>query len=148
MSSLIAPGLSEPPSFSCVLSKTHEVCISVYIYMNMKNKLSIYLNNMTPAVCFSQSAKILIAIFQAPLNLFYKTNGALKCTLLLSLLVEYSKMFLPCLDIDECANPATCGIHPCVNTQGGYICLCLDGYRRANDGRTCVGKLALGTWKF
>lgn len=45
-----------------------------------------------------------------------------------------------CTDIDECASGlASCAppsLATCVNTQGGYLCSCVDGYE--GDGRQCV----------
>ena len=53
---------------------------------------------------------------------------------------------LPCsainffLDINECRNSSlnTCDSNTnCTNTDGGYTCMCLDGYY--GDGETCEG---------
>ena len=43
------------------------------------------------------------------------------------------------LDVDECSNgDAKCGVHAiCSNTQGGYDCVCKDGYQ--GNGKTCTG---------
>ena len=44
-------------------------------------------------------------------------------------------------DLDECAIPETneCDLNAlCTNTEGSYVCRCLDGYQ--GDGRNCTGK--------
>jgi len=48
-------------------------------------------------------------------------------------------MFCLTLDIDECANDENdCDTNAlCANTEGSYICRCLNGYE--DDGRICVG---------
>ena len=48
--------------------------------------------------------------------------------------------FLP-VDINECSNSSlnTCDPNAnCTNTDGGYMCMCLDGYY--GDGEICEGK--------
>ena len=45
------------------------------------------------------------------------------------------------LDLDECASPVTNECDPnalCTNTEGSYVCRCLNGYQ--GDGRNCTGK--------
>lgn len=38
-------------------------------------------------------------------------------------------LFFLIIDIDECANdPTICGVGTCVNTDGGYNCVCPEGY--------------------
>ena len=49
------------------------------------------------------------------------------------------------LDINECASADSndCDINAaCNNTEGSYICQCLDGYQ--GDGKNCTGKY--GFW--
>lgn len=44
-------------------------------------------------------------------------------------------------DIDECASPETNICHSnasCNNTEGSFVCRCLDGYQ--GDGKNCTGK--------
>ncbi|CAH8660274.1 unnamed protein product [Heterobilharzia americana] len=39
-----------------------------------------------------------------------------------------------CEDVDECQmEPSICGLHTCINTFGGYHCVCLPGYRRFGE---------------
>ncbi|KAI2658943.1 Nidogen-1 [Labeo rohita] len=47
-----------------------------------------------------------------------------------------------CYDVDECSeSPQICGPYSiCNNQPGSFRCECLDGFRFASDGRTCVGK--------
>ena len=33
--------------------------------------------------------------------------------------------------------------YKCNNTEGGFYCLCEDGYTLSSDNRTCIGKLIL-----
>ena len=41
--------------------------------------------------------------------------------------------------IDEClADPFVCGVGQCVNTPGGFECVCPQGYMLASDGRGCI----------
>lgn len=48
-----------------------------------------------------------------------------------------SKLFLPCLDIDECAvNNGGC-MHECKNTIGSYVCSCHNGYVLHENGLDC-----------
>ena len=47
-------------------------------------------------------------------------------------------------DIDECSRPDTnqCDSNAlCNNTEGSYVCSCLNGYQ--GDGRNCTGKYLL-----
>ena len=44
------------------------------------------------------------------------------------------------LDINECSNSSLNACDPnanCTNTDGGYMCMCLDGYY--GDGEICEG---------
>ncbi|BFZ22776.1 hypothetical protein BsWGS_25813 [Bradybaena similaris] len=53
-----------------------------------------------------------------------------------------------CQDIDECTNDTLnlCTFKSdCVNTNGSFICSCKDGFKLANDRRTCVACTG-GTW--
>ncbi|RXN23057.1 nidogen-1-like protein [Labeo rohita] len=45
-----------------------------------------------------------------------------------------------CYDVDECSeSPQICGPYSiCNNQPGSFRCECLDGFRFASDGRTCV----------
>ena len=57
----------------------------------------------------------------------------LPCSALLSFLF---------LDINECSNSSLNSCDPnanCTNTDGGYMCTCLDGYY--GDGEFCEGML-------
>ena len=43
-------------------------------------------------------------------------------------------------DIDECLRDDVCNYNgKCVNTNGGFMCLCNEGYQ----GVTCIGQVAL-----
>ena len=47
-------------------------------------------------------------------------------------------------DIDECSSPGASTCDPnaiCNNTEGSYVCRCLDGYE--GDGRNCKGRVPL-----
>lgn len=47
-------------------------------------------------------------------------------------------------DIDECSSPGASTCDPnsiCNNTEGSYVCQCLDGYE--GDGRNCKGRVSL-----
>ena len=46
------------------------------------------------------------------------------------------------VDIDECQNgEASChSFAQCVNTQGNYQCVCINGYELAVDQHSCIGK--------
>lgn len=46
------------------------------------------------------------------------------------------------IDIDECSDEQACGLHStCVNIDGGYYCVCQQGYTKG--GNDCVGKLQI-----
>lgn len=52
-------------------------------------------------------------------------------------------------DVDECASSDENECDPnaaCNNTEGSYVCRCLDGYR--GDGRNCTGKYFLNLFIF
>ena len=44
-------------------------------------------------------------------------------------------------DIDECL-AASCP-DKCINTDGGYKCVCPEGYTQAENGRDCTGEWTL-----
>ncbi|CAM2112158.1 unnamed protein product [Caretta caretta] len=49
-------------------------------------------------------------------------------------------------DINECENQINLSCHTsakCINTIGGYQCLCMDPYELAEDGRTCLGNVMI-----
>ena len=64
--------------------------------------------------------------------------------LLLLILVDtnfWCLLQITCIDIDECssANQSPCGNGGrCVNTEGGYECLCESGYVLSPDGNSCI----------
>ena len=42
---------------------------------------------------------------------------------------NFSCLFVPFSDIDECQNPGSCGLNAlCQNTPGNYTCACPNGY--------------------
>ena len=46
-------------------------------------------------------------------------------------------------DINECSDPMLNNCHEqatCTNTNGGYTCTCIDGYK--GNGTACTGKLS------
>ena len=46
-------------------------------------------------------------------------------------------------DVDECKrNETICG-HYCSNTNGSYVCSCMDGYTLSDNGHTCEGVICL-----
>lgn len=48
-------------------------------------------------------------------------------------------------DIDECASPEVNSCHSnalCTNTEGSYICRCLQGH--SGNGKNCTGKVTKG----
>lgn len=52
-------------------------------------------------------------------------------------------------DIDECSSPGASTCDPnaiCNNTEGSYLCQCLDGYE--GDGRNCKGRIPLLVFLF
>ena len=66
---------------------------------------------------------------------------------------SYFSLALPCLacisflfaniDIDECSNSTLNSCDPnanCTNIDGGYMCMCLDGYM--GDGEICQGMIS------
>ncbi|XP_065257111.1 thyroid peroxidase [Emys orbicularis] len=55
-----------------------------------------------------------------------------------------------CIDINECENQINPSCHTsakCINTIGGYQCVCTDPYELAEDGRTCLdsGRIPKGS---
>ena len=43
-------------------------------------------------------------------------------------------------DIDDCADPSLCTLNGvCINEQGGFSCICNDGYTINAVGRGCDG---------
>ncbi|XP_058523361.1 thyroid peroxidase [Ochotona princeps] len=56
-----------------------------------------------------------------------------------------------CKDVDECLDPTRALCHgpaQCLNTKGGFRCICADPYELGEDGRTCVdsGRLPRASW--
>lgn len=57
-------------------------------------------------------------------------------------------IFIISLDINECASSRACtniANAKCENRQGGYICVCVDGFKRTSQG--CVGRSIFGYGK-
>ena len=54
--------------------------------------------------------------------------------------LNYCFLYLS-LDIDECfVDNSLCGeTGDCVNTDGGYLCSCLQGYQPGQGGKICLG---------
>lgn len=49
-------------------------------------------------------------------------------------------VFLHESDVDECSTQrGLCRNGQCVNTVGGFLCMCNDGYELTPDGRLCAG---------
>ncbi|MCJ8741034.1 hypothetical protein PDJAM_G00065920 [Pangasius djambal] len=46
------------------------------------------------------------------------------------------------IDVDECKGAHGCS-HQCMNSAGSYQCVCADGFRLAEDRRSCVSLCAL-----
>ncbi|XP_053543616.1 epidermal growth factor-like protein 7 isoform X2 [Ictalurus punctatus] len=46
------------------------------------------------------------------------------------------------IDVDECKGAHGCS-HHCINSAGSYHCVCADGFRLAEDRRSCVSLCAL-----
>lgn len=46
------------------------------------------------------------------------------------------------LDVDECKGAHGCS-HQCMNSAGSYQCVCADGFRLAQDRRSCLSLCAL-----
>ena len=56
-----------------------------------------------------------------------------------------SNNFLFSTDINECIDSnigvASCMSHGCVNTNGGYTCMCRSGYQHDGSNlQTCIGR--------
>ncbi|KAJ7393558.1 Nidogen-2 [Desmophyllum pertusum] len=50
-----------------------------------------------------------------------------------------------CVDIDECVDTSKCPTNSvCINSDGSYECECNDGYRKSDDGSTCVDACTCG----
>ena len=49
----------------------------------------------------------------------------------------YNLYIFNILDIDECATDDTCQ-QICVNTPGGFTCMCDGQYRQSSDGEDCI----------
>ncbi|CAH8874719.1 unnamed protein product [Trichobilharzia szidati] len=62
------------------------------------------------------------------------TPGSYECKQLCAPGLRENLLEDRCEDIDECqVEPGICGLHTCVNTFGGYHCVCLPGYRRFGE---------------
>ena len=54
---------------------------------------------------------------------------------------QYGNTLFFLTDIDECTeNGRVCLNGRCVNTDGGFRCICNPGYRLSPDGAFCLGK--------
>jgi len=45
-------------------------------------------------------------------------------------------------DVDECEGAGQCSNGQCINTDGGYRCVCDAGYHVTADGTDCQGNHA------
>ncbi|KAH9592566.1 hypothetical protein MS3_00004447 [Schistosoma haematobium] len=62
------------------------------------------------------------------------THGSYECKHVCGPGLKENPIMDRCEDIDECQNgPGICGPHTCVNTFGGYQCICLPGYKRIGE---------------
>ena len=52
-------------------------------------------------------------------------------------------------DIDECTDASSCDAttSSCSNTEGGFDCICLDGFEKNTDG-DCEGRFMLHSNRF
>lgn len=71
-----------------------------------------------------------------------------RCLLLMACFIALNSISLIHSDIYECSIPETNTCHPnalCTNTEGSYICRCLNGFK--GDGQNCTGKRP-NLWRF
>lgn len=62
------------------------------------------------------------------------THGSYECKHVCGPGLKENPITNRCEDIDECQTaPGICGLHTCVNTFGGYQCICLPGYKRIGE---------------
>ncbi len=85
---------------------------------------------------FSKKGCICCTIQRCSVHAYHIAGG-----LPLKLITVLMQIFLRVVtDVDEC-DLGYCGIHGCNNTEGGYTCLCLDGYLPDSDDHVCTGKI-------
>lgn len=53
--------------------------------------------------------------------------------------ILFTECKLMIVDIDECSGRAVHGCHICVNTLGGYHCVCNPGYTLDANRTNCTG---------
>ena len=52
---------------------------------------------------------------------------------------ELDEKVSKCMDTDECSEDSfICGVGQCINTDGGFECLCPEGYMLKSDGKGCI----------
>ena len=56
-------------------------------------------------------------------------------------LIKIFSLFIS--DKDECKAGGACSGGDCINTEGGFECLCPDGRSLSEDGASCVGRFLI-----
>ncbi|KAJ7393557.1 hypothetical protein OS493_006542 [Desmophyllum pertusum] len=74
-----------------------------------------------------------------------QVNGIYGCVCAKGLNAVFEGKKKTCVDIDECVDTSNCPTNSvCKNSDGSYECECNDGYRKSDDGSSCVDACTCG----
>ena len=97
------------------------------------------LNGLCPL--FHQATEQLYLLCYSPYKkFFFILNSLSRIFNGIFIKLMHTSIFVPQIDIDECAKDMDECEHMCMNTEGSYNCSCFSNYLLADNGKSCTSK--------